>query len=1535
MNVTLMTSSKYSIITLPEKVAGQYWLRHVCEASSSVNLIGIEGVSGRWRLKPGKGITLNDEQGAAVKYAELVPQSVYYLRIAQTGDEACIYTEPVTADRQRFSKYTLFQNSVELNIGRGPENDIVFINKFVSVNHAKILYSAGRFTVTDLGSTNGTYVNEQRIRNAKELRPGDVVYIAGMKIIIGSRFIAVNNPDGKVSITTDSLMPYEAQKAEQPQEDDDEDAPGDEARFFYRSPRFMRDIDDLAEIKVDSPPGSGVSEDTPAMLTIGPALTMGMASMTMGIFMVNNALSTGDISRAIPSIAMSGSMLLGALLWPALSRRFDKRRKARNEDKRQRAYREYLGSVARSIAEACATEEEILHENHVGVAECMDRIRNLSHNLWERGYGQADFLKLRIGLGTAHLSSKVSYSARKFAVDEDVLTEEMLRLCESPKTLSNVPMLISLYESYFSGFVGERNVIEDFAKGLIIQLVSFYSYDEVKLVFLLDESGYDKFKFVKWLPHVWSNDARMRFAATSIKEAKEITAYLEDEINMRAQSGSTKGKRFVPHYIIFTMSKELGARADLLKQVFAYSDNLHISVLSFCGELKDLPKETMTVVELNGDSGKMYDKNDMTGKHIPFVPDIYVSDDLVEQSVMLANIPLDILEGSNKLPSMLTFLEMFGVGKAEHLNALTRWKENDPTTSLEASVGVNILGDAFKLDLHEKFHGPHGLVAGMTGSGKSEFIITYILSMAVNYHPHEVAFILIDYKGGGMAKAFETLPHTAGIITNLDGAAVTRSLVSIESELKRRQAIFAEAGRKIGISNIDIYKYQKIFREGSVTEPLQHLIIISDEFAELKTQQPEFMQKLISTARIGRSLGVHLILATQKPSGVVDDQIWSNSRFRVCLKVQERADSNDMLKRPDAAELSDTGRFYMQVGYNEFFEIGQSAWAGAPYYPAEKVTAERDSSVTVIDINGRPMRQARIAPKHDGMPGPKKQLDVITAYLEDLVNKECIKARPLWLDPMPFMITVDGIREKYGIKDSAGFVLSPVIGEYDDPASQMQHALRLPLSMEGNAVVYGITGGGKSTFLSAAVYSLMKEHTPDEVNIYMLDFASETLRAFSKAPHVGDVVVSHEAEKISNLFKMLQREVEQRKRRFADSGGDYQSYVSSGGEKLPSIVVMINNYEAFTEIYPANEESVALLSREGTKYGIFFILTVSGVSSVRYKMQQNFKQHFVMQLNAESDYVTVLGRTNGLFPTKAKGRGLFKTDAVYEFQTAHITEEALPYGYISDYCRSLGASWKGSKAASIPLLPEHVSICLLSGLIKDRCSLRVPIGVERASLNAHWFDFSVAFAHMVLSASDEHYEFAGTLARMMASACDFDVTVFDLPGKISGMLGEAGSYCSDITAIGEAIDGLLGFVDERRGATGEPRNKNSRTIRHKVLVINSCSALKSALPTETYGKLARLLENGGNYSGITAVIAESAKALTLISGEQWYKRHVTQSGCIWIGSGFTSQYTMVASKTTPEMREDIGPDFGISLVKGAAVIIKVLNRVKAEESQDG
>ena len=411
------------------------------------------------------------------------------------------------------------------------------------------------------------------------------------------------------------------------------------------------------------------------------------------------------------------------------------------------------------------------------------------------------------------------------------------------------------------------------------------------------------------LESIWDDEQNQRYLAATSEEVRELSAELEREILPRGNVKNHEQEEISPHYVIIAASLKMADQCEAFRKMLGFEKNCSLSMLSLGSELRELPKEIKTVIDLTEpEHCTVYDKEDISGRRLSFVLEKVKEDWLPQLGEELANIRLDLASQKFALPDMMTFLEMFQVGKIEHLNCLTRWKENDPTKTLQTPIGVGTAGETFMLDLHEKFHGPHGLVAGMTGSGKSEFIITYILSLAVNYHPDEVAFILINYKGGGLAGAFEDeekgirLPHLAGTITNLDGAAVNRSLISIQSELRRRQAIFNEARRVANEGTMDIYGYQQLFRDGIVTEPVPHLFIISDEFAELKAQQPEFMEQLISAARIGRSLGVHLILATQKPSGVVDDQIWSNSKFRICLKVQEKADSQDMIKCPDAAD---------------------------------------------------------------------------------------------------------------------------------------------------------------------------------------------------------------------------------------------------------------------------------------------------------------------------------------------------------------------------------------------------------------------------------------------------------------------------------------------------------------------------------------------------------------------------------------------------------------------------------------------------------
>ena len=1529
MLVTLITNNRIDSLVLPEKKRGQFWL-HETKNNTIAKLVSIEADNEKWILKANRRVEIFDNDNKSLKNVALKPMNIYKLRIAYS-EEGYVFVEPNSKDRQIYTK-RIIEGDHEISIGRENTNDIVVDNDLISSKHGKLTFHDSRWFFTDLGSANSSFVNGQKVKNA-ELAFGDVLWIMGFKVIVGKNIIATNNPDNKTKIATSVLLPFISQTVEKIEEEDD-DLESDSKEYFYRSPRFKRDIEERV-FKIDSPPQNNNQEEMPFILVVGPSLTMGMASMTTALFAINSAISSGNIGQAIPSIVMSSSMLLGTILWPIISKRYDKKRKVTKEALRQKKYKEYLDRILVKFNEEGSVQEEILRENFVPIQECVDRIVNIERNLWERGRGQNDFLKLRAGIGDGELQAEISYSERRFTIDEDNLQEELYTLCERPKILTDIPITFSLYDDYISGIIGERQKTIEFLKKMVFQLVSLYSYDEVKLVFIYEKDEEDDFEFTKWLPHTWSDDIKFRFLASDVNEVKEVSAYIEKIVGYRISVNESEMDDVTPYFIVFALNKSLADKAESLKQIYSSKRNLNFSIVNCFDELKNLPKECTMVVELMENDGKLFDKNDISGKTVSFFPDSLPAIDTRELGVRLANIQLDNLANSFKLPNMITFLEMFEVGKVEHLNALTRWKENDPTLSLQAEVGVGTLGELFKLDLHEKFHGPHGLVAGMTGSGKSEFIITYILSLAVNYHPDEVAFILIDYKGGGMAKSFEELPHTAGIITNLDGSSIKRSLVSIESELKRRQAIFAETSKKIEVSNIDIYKYQRLYREGSVSEPLQHLFIISDEFAELKTQQSEFMQQLISAARIGRSLGIHLILATQKPSGVVDDQIWSNSRFRVCLKVQERGDSMDMLKRPDAAELTSTGRFYLQVGYNELFELGQSAWAGAQYYPSDKPVVEKDNSVVVIDRNGRPIREARNDNKKNTSNQQQKQLDSIVDYLKAIADEEKIKVRPLWLEPISPMILLNDVKEKYGAIEN-GHVLNPVVGEYDDPVRQRQCDLRVPITEEGNIIVYGSAGSGKTTFLSTLIYSLITEHTPDEVNLYLLDFASETLRSFAKAPHVGDVILSFEEERINNLFKMVKKEMDNRKKMFADFGGDYLSYVNATKEKIPSLIIMINNYAAFTELYEEKEEAVSYLTREGTKYGIYFVLTAVGTSVVRFRLLQNFKQMFVLRLNDEADYSTILGKTDGLFPSNHAGRGLVRTDDLYEFQIARATNEDIPFSFFQKESVRLSELWVGESANKTPVLPEEVDMEFLTDYVNQSKPFDIPIGVEKSSLQVHKYPFDQSYINCVLSTNDEGEDFLYDLSVFMKKTQGFSTAMFDAKHSYTDKSFEGIDYYSTVKENETAVSELFDLVLYRNNSYKEALEKGAETepFEQKVVFINSILALKNQLSIEVKEKLNLILEKGNIKYNIVVIFFEQVKNMSMYSFDAWYKEHISLGDGIWVGNGITDQYQLKPNTTTSEMREDEPSGFGFGVQNGKAIKIKLLCLEKGDKGED-
>lgn len=495
MIINLIKAKQMFSLTLPNKVKGQYWLSDTDANGKPRDLISVEAVNGEWVLKSNKRVSVLNSNNEPVSNTVLRPLGFFNLKITGDDDRVMLFAEKIDDTRHTFRK-VLVRKSDVFNIGRTNDNNFCYENKFVSSKHARMSYDGKSWSIVDLGSTNGTYVNGYRV-DSLNLVPGDFIYIMGLKIIVGCNFLAINNPDGLLKINSVSLSEYHPQNINA----DIEPTEIPEKNYFFRSPRFHREIEH-SEIKIDPPPQLQKLDTVPLALMLGPSITMGMTSLSTGLLTLNNVISNGgEITQALPTLMMSVSMLLGTVLWPILTKKYEKKNKIKNEKKRQEKYLAYLDSIRDEIKRKSKEQSDILQENLITLEECADRVAKESSNLWERALGHSDFLKLRLGLGDIPLDADVKFPEKKFTLDDDNLQDAMLSLGSEPKQLVNVPISVSLVDNMTVGIYGEYIQTVNMIKSLILQMVSLHSYDELKVILICDESDEKEWSFTKFIPH--------------------------------------------------------------------------------------------------------------------------------------------------------------------------------------------------------------------------------------------------------------------------------------------------------------------------------------------------------------------------------------------------------------------------------------------------------------------------------------------------------------------------------------------------------------------------------------------------------------------------------------------------------------------------------------------------------------------------------------------------------------------------------------------------------------------------------------------------------------------------------------------------------------------------------------------------------------------------------------------------------------------------------------------------------------------------
>lgn len=1172
-------------------------------------------------------------------------------------------------EKKDYSRVVDISGRSNIVFSGNPSADIILESKYSSKDYIELVKCNDGFKLLIKASEYGVYVNGSKSANGAIIKNYDFFSVADYSFYIKNMqlYTSVNTRINGLAFV-DVL-----QKNGYPK--------------FNRNTRVMTVIND-EKIEVLDPPAKPKKQKNNLITKLLPSLGM-------------IAIGIGGVAFSPFMLISSGiGVVVGIVNYIQAKKEFKD-----NAAERIEKYNAYIDNKRREITEERLKEQAALEEIYIDSNVENQYFAHFSSHLFERSPEDGDFLCVRLGTGDTEAKKAVNFKKQERLEVEDDLQTKPEEISKEFKYVHNAPIFCDLKEINAFGIVGTESNRFGIMKNIVIDICARHFQSDVKLFFVAKAENRDKVYWLRMLPHVYNEAIGVRNIVCDDESKNILFEYLYKELTLREQNKTKQ-----PHIVVF-LYDEYGFQNHPISKFVSKAKELGITFIFFGNTRADIGQGCGYIAELKDSGNGVLINTSDKSKSNDFIF-TEVADAQAENIVkLLAPVYTEELSLEGTLVKNISLFKLLNILTVDDIDLDANWNRSQVFRSMSAPIGVSKSG-VVSLDLHDKAHGPHGLVAGTTGSGKSEILQTYILSMALLFHPYEVGFVIIDFKGGGMVNQFKNLPHLVGAITNIDGKEIDRSLKSIKAELKKRQRLFAEAE----VNHID--KYIKKYKAGEVNEPLPHLILIVDEFAELKADQPEFMKELISAARIGRSLGVHLILATQKPSGQVDDQIWSNSRFKLCLKVQDQADSNEVLKSPLAAEIKEPGRAYLQVGNNEIFELFQSAYSGAP----EKSDNSNVKEFTVYALadSGKRIPVYRQKKKKSGN-GNRTQLEAIVNYVSEYASRSNLAKLPdICLPPLAERID-------YSCKvDNLDSICVP-IGIYDDPDNQLQDVTGINIFGE-NTLIIGSSMSGKTNLLQLIIRGIADRYTVDEVNIYIIDFASMVLKNFESLNHVGGVVVSNEDEKLKNLFKLILGEIASRKEKLLSAGvSNYLSYKEAGNTDIPQIVLMIDNLTALNELYLQDDDTLLTICREGIAVGISVIVANSQTQGIGYRYMSNFASKVALFCNDSGEYSSIFDYCRMQIPSVA-GRCIIEKDKQhYECQTYLAFEGEKEHERVDEMRKFV--KWEneknnGLKAKRIPQIPE----LLLEDDFKNDFGItinnnEIAIGLNYASVNPVFINY--------------------------------------------------------------------------------------------------------------------------------------------------------------------------------------------------------------------
>jgi S-DNA-T family DNA segregation ATPase FtsK/SpoIIIE len=1175
---------------------------------------------------------------------------------------------------------------------------------------------------------------------------------------------------------------------------------------FHRPPRAYPAAVPTEPLRIAAPPTEPPPPHTSLFQVLMP--------LAGGVGLVGFAL----VYRNTTFLYVAGAMIVLMLCFSVGMRASQKRGVRRRAGADARRYARYLGEQDRELAEAGELQRAALARLYPDPKRLWTQVLK-RRDVWERRPDHGDFLHVRLGTGVVALDRAVALDLghNPLADYQRQSLHEARRLVERRGRLRGEAVIVDLASVGVLSVTGDRERSRAWARGLMTQLAAWRAPHDLRIVTAFAPEDLGAWEWGKWLPHQQADPGAPAAGGLLLaRGAAELETILDPLVRPRAEqlrriadADAQTGRRVglvAPELVVIVDGwspthpandgpafRELLARARELKAV--------VVLLVDARELEPSAIDARLAVPERGTAAW-----EVHGQDAPSIPEIWLDEVDVgtAEATARALTPLRLAEGGGDgergLGASVRLVELLGLGDAADARPAPAARSR--AASLRAPIGRSADGEVLWLDLKqaaEEGMGPHGVLVGATGSGKSELLRSLVSGLAATHDPEQLAFVLVDYKGGAAFADLARLPHVAGMITNLqrDLSLVDRMRNALVGEQERRQTMLREAG------NVDdVVAYQARRDAGAPLAPMPNLLVIVDEFAELLAARPEFIELFVGLGRVGRSLGIHLLLSSQRLDEGRLRGLESHLRYRLCLRTYSSSESKLVLGTPDAYLLpSLPGLGYLKVDTERYVQF-RAALSSSPYDPAPAGVAA-PPPVRSFGTGAEP------APAHAATassPAERTELQVLVDRLAE--GREAV--HQVWVPPLPEAESLDAVLSNVE-GETLVLALSATVGRLDLPAEQRTQPLALDLTGAGGHVaVVGAPRTGKSTLLRTLAASLILTRTPDRVRLYGIDLGGGLLGVLEDAPHVGGIAGKLDREAIERVVRQLRAEIEDREALFRERRWESMRDARAASDGVPDVLLVVDGWEAFKREFEGLDREVEELAAAGLSFGVHLVVAANRWAEIRPALLDNLGTRLELRLNDAIDSLVSRAAAAAL-PADVPGRGL--TSAGRHFQIAlprtdgRATDEGVGDA-LAAMAAQAAARWTGRRAEPIRLLPRVLDpIELPAPSVEEG----VAIGVEERGLGPVRVDLLAGDPHLLVFGDAEtgKSSLLRTLARGLTAILgpdELQLTIVDVRRSLADLAGGAHvrAYAANAVAAAEAAQALRIELDPRLHGAGSP-----------------------------------------------------------------------------------------------------------------------------------